>query len=150
MEKSRYICDDFIEMISYAKKGFFPDSVSELTSHICSSNFMIVTSVFFYLVCNISKQFYISKQFLSLQSLMLVITEMQAHLQFFCVIGNERNRALALNGSYGSISFFFTSSYPIFRASAFSSLPCFLGHALGWVSSAWGTLLPVRGRGAIP
>ena len=81
---------------------------------------------------------------------MLVITEMQAHSQFFCVIGNERNRALALNGSYGSISFFFTSSYPIFRASAFSSLPCFLGRALGWVSSAWGTLLPVRGRGAIP
>lgn len=79
MEKSRYICDDFIEMILYAKKGFFPDSVSKLTSHICSSNFMIVTSVFFYLVCNIC----IFKQFLALQYLMLVITEMQAHLHFF-------------------------------------------------------------------
>lgn len=115
MEKSRYIYDDFIEMISYAKKGFFPDSVSKLTSHICISNFMIVTSVFFYLVCNIC----IFKQFLALQYLMLVITEMQAHLQFFCVIGNERNRALALNGSYGSISFFLPPLTPFFARPLF-------------------------------
>lgn len=50
---------------------------------------------------------------------MLVITEMQAHLQFFCVIGNERNRALALNGSYGAISFFLPPLTPFFARPLF-------------------------------
>ena len=67
---------------------------------------------------------------------MLVITEMQAHLQFFCVIGNERNRALALNGSYGSISFFFYLLLPHFSRVRFF-LPSVFPRAcikLGFVS----------------
>lgn len=67
---------------------------------------------------------------------MLVITEMQAHLHFFCVIGNERNRALALNGSYGSISFFFYLLLPHFSRVRFF-LPSVFPRAcirLGFVS----------------